>query len=162
MTYGRPSMVTPRISLKQDIGSISNLLPERLTVSSSITSSQTRFYDHALELHETLGCILAEFYDRSTAHASNSSLSSSPQNPCASIIKAQIFVQRISTGDFQSLLNFDNKLLAWRSKLPRNMRPENYEIPLTLSGTGNVRSQAPQNIKELTIVKRQAVVLHAR
>ncbi|MCJ1475729.1 hypothetical protein MMC13_004393 [Lambiella insularis] len=162
MTYGRPSMVIPRKSLKHDSKTNSSLEPEEPPTSSGNTPSPAPFFYQALELHEILGCILAEFYDKSTAHASDKSLPSSPQISRASIIKAHIFVQRISTGDFQSLLSFDNALLAWRSKLPDILRPENHETPPTRSGTRDFSTQPFQSTKEFTILKRQAVVLHAR
>ena len=154
-------MVTLKQSLKHDTGSISDPLAKTLAASITVTLTKPPFYYHALELQEILGSILAEFYDTSAAHGSDTSLPSN-RNPRASIIKAQIFVQRIRTGDFQSLLMFDDALLAWRHKLPHFLRPSYYETPQMTPEAGSAPIQRFRDPKELSIVKRQAVVLHAR
>jgi hypothetical protein len=111
MTYGRPSMIFSAVSSSRILPRIPSTASEASAGQSVDTADQTAFYPNILELHEIVGDILTAFHERPAAHSSGPSLNVPGLSPRASVFKAPFLIQRISTGDFQSLLKFDVALL---------------------------------------------------
>ena len=162
MTYGRPSMVTPRTALQRAMSFSPDSPSDAQDGTTDSTTSARTFYSHLLELNEIIGCILVEFYDRSNNYPLEPNSLSKGRNRRSNIVKAQSFVQRISIGDFQSLLRFDEALLAWHSRLPHMFSLHHLDTRAISAGITGTPSHLQHNWAEQSQAKRQATVLHAR
>lgn len=153
MIYGRPSITTSRAWIgdndKSDVNG--DNLPIRL---SKDDLDNSEFFHHNLKLHNILGAILAEFYEKPPNSDENQALpASSAKSSHPNAFRAPVFIRRVNDGDFQSLLRFDTALLQWKSRLPAYLKYSSAEESVDLGG---------QNSLNKEIAHRQAAVLHAR
>ncbi|KEF58915.1 uncharacterized protein A1O9_03758 [Exophiala aquamarina CBS 119918] len=119
--------------------------------------SYSEFFHHHSTLHDVLGAILAEFYEKppivneTTAMPPSNSKGSNPNT-----FRAPVFIRRVNEGDFQSLLRFDTALLRWKSQLPVHLK-------VTLGGNNvDMNDGGRSSSLSTDITRQQAAVLHAR
>ncbi|KAK2469295.1 hypothetical protein H9L39_19012 [Fusarium oxysporum f. sp. albedinis] len=71
------------------------------------------------------------------------------------------FVRKISSGDFQTLLQLDVALLRWSSNLPEALQPSTYGLARDVAETPTQDDQDPLHLVDETLA-RQAVILQSR
>ncbi|KPI34545.1 uncharacterized protein AB675_7396 [Cyphellophora attinorum] len=158
MIYGRPSIMTSRTwvghhNRLHNHGLSPNHSPIK-TRSPDDSFEYPEFFHHNVQLHNILGAILAEFYERPPDEEEDQP--PPLRNATGSkrdAFHATVMIRRINDGDFQSLLQFDTALLQWKSQLPAQLRfPFDSEI-------GDPQSN---NVVDTEVAHRQAAVMHAR
>ena len=156
MIYGRPSIMTSRAWVGDDFKSIPS--PKRTFLALSDNGlSYSEFFHHHSTLHDILGAILAEFYEKTPNSNDNTAVPPSIANASrANTFRAPVFIRRVNEGDFQSLLQFDTALLRWKSRLPANL---NASIE---DDTRNANNDSSAICPDKEINQQQAAVLRAR
>ncbi|KAJ9606738.1 hypothetical protein H2200_008747 [Cladophialophora chaetospira] len=156
MIYGRPSIMTSRAMIGDDFSAATDSRQPPVGKSGGTLSYSDFFYHHST-LHDILGAILTEFYEKPATGNENTAIpQTSAKGSNANTFRAPVFIRKVNEGDFQSLLRFDTALLRWKSQLPARLKVSTADDDVNLS------SVEPSSSSGREIAQLQASVLHAR
>lgn len=158
MIYGRPSIMTSRAWIGEDLNPSAATSQCAASGSESSSLSYSEFFHHHSTLHDILGAILSEFYEKPPIENADTAAipPSRAKGGNPSTFRAPVFIRRVNEGDFQSLLRFDTALLRWKSQLPAFLR-------VSFDQDDGVSDNEMLSISlDAAIAEQQAAVLHAR